>query len=146
MNEIVTKPALCLMEYFRSTWRSSTRRSRSGHGGRSQSETLIRELIGRQFPSHDVLGEEEGLVDTAATIAGTWIRWMEPPISRTASRYFAFRWRWSSKENASPGRLRSPRDEMFARTGKWGLPQPAAHSCFQDGELAECLVATASEP
>jgi len=62
-----------------------------------KSEILIRERIRARWPGHDILGEEQGLVDTAASIAGMSIRSMEPRISRMAFRCSASRWRWSTR-------------------------------------------------
>src|SRR5580698_6002202 len=44
------------------------------------SETLIRERIGQQFPSHDVLGEEQGLNDR-----GGDYRWYVDPLDGTTN-------------------------------------------------------------
>ena len=44
------------------------------------SETLIRERIGKQFPSHDVLGEEQGLNDQ-----GGEYRWYVDPLDGTTN-------------------------------------------------------------
>src|SRR5580698_63140 len=44
------------------------------------SETLIRERIGKQFPSHDVLGEEQGLNDQ-----GSDYRWYVDPLDGTTN-------------------------------------------------------------
>src|SRR3954465_196533 len=44
------------------------------------SETLIRERIRAQFPSHDVLGEEQGLSDS-----GSEYRWYVDPLDGTTN-------------------------------------------------------------
>ncbi len=44
------------------------------------SETLIRERISKQFPSHDVLGEEQGLNDQ-----GSDYRWYVDPLDGTTN-------------------------------------------------------------
>src|ERR1700687_572785 len=43
-------------------------------------EALIRERIGQQFPSHDVLGEEQGLNDQ-----GSDYRWYVDPLDGTTN-------------------------------------------------------------
>src|SRR6202008_3867391 len=43
-------------------------------------ETLIRERIAKQFPSHDVLGEEQGLNDR-----GSEYRWYVDPLDGTTN-------------------------------------------------------------
>jgi myo-inositol-1(or 4)-monophosphatase len=44
------------------------------------SEALIRERIGKQFPSHDILGEEQGLRDR-----GSEYRWYVDPLDGTTN-------------------------------------------------------------
>src|SRR5579864_4899542 len=44
------------------------------------SETLIRERVSQQFPSHDVLGEEQGLNDR-----GSEFRWYVDPLDGTTN-------------------------------------------------------------
>src|SRR6266567_7073994 len=44
------------------------------------SETLIRERVSKQFPSHDVLGEEQGLKDR-----GSDYRWYVDPLDGTTN-------------------------------------------------------------
>jgi myo-inositol-1(or 4)-monophosphatase len=45
-----------------------------------QSEALIRERISRQFPGHDIFGEEQGFVDT-----GSDYRWYVDPLDGTTN-------------------------------------------------------------
>ena len=45
-----------------------------------KSEILIRERIKRRWPSHDVMGEEQGLVDT-----GSDYRWYVDPLDGTTN-------------------------------------------------------------
>src|SRR5579862_7386148 len=44
------------------------------------SESLIRERVAKQFPSHDVLGEEQGLKDS-----GSEYRWYVDPLDGTTN-------------------------------------------------------------
>ena len=45
-----------------------------------ESEALIRERISKQFPTHDVLGEEQGLNDQ-----GSDFRWYVDPLDGTTN-------------------------------------------------------------
>jgi len=112
------------------------------------SETLIRERIGRQFPSHDVLGEEQGLNDR-----GGEYRWYVDPLDGTtnfAHGYpvfcvsLALERRDGKVGKRIAGVVYDPsRDELFTAVEGQGARlngQPIHVS--KVAQLKECLVAT----
>src|ERR1700723_3763390 len=122
------------------------------------SEGLIRERIAKQFPSHDVLGEEQGLNDQ-----GSDYRWYVDPLDGTTN--FAHGYpvfcvsmalehreleRRASKEQAEKqaqriaGVVYDPtRDELFsAEQGKGAHLNGAAIRVSQAAHLKESLLAT----
>jgi myo-inositol-1(or 4)-monophosphatase len=145
MNEIAHQAGALLMEYFRKHVAIEYKGEADlvTVADRS-SETLIRELIGRQFPSHDVLGEEEGLVDT-----GSDYRWYVDPLDGTTNfahgfPVFCVSMALELKGKRIAGVVYDPtRDEMFAAERGSGayLNQQRIH-VSKTANLAECLVAT----
>ena len=118
------------------------------------SETLIRERISQQFPSHDVLGEEQGLNDR-----GGDYRWYVDPLDGTtnfAHGYPVFCVSMAleklTHEDRAAGRdgrriagvVYDPtRDELFsAEQGKGAHLNGQAIRVSQATELKQCLVAT----
>jgi myo-inositol-1(or 4)-monophosphatase len=113
------------------------------------SEKLIRERITQQFPSHDVLGEEQGLDDQ-----GGDYRWYVDPLDGTtnfAHGYpvfcvsMALEHRPTSTEaKRVAGVVYDPtRDELFAaELGKGAQLNGVAISPSKAAQLKECLVAT----
>jgi len=112
------------------------------------SEALIRERIGKQFPTHDVLGEEQGLNDQ-----GGEYRWYVDPLDGTtnfAHGYpvfcvsLALEQRSGSSATRVAGVVYDPtRDELFAAAQGGGAQlngQPIRVSKI--AHLKECLVAT----
>jgi len=112
------------------------------------SEALIRERIGKQFPTHDVLGEEQGLNDQ-----GGEYRWYVDPLDGTtnfAHGYpvfcvsLALEQRSGSTATRVAGVVYDPtRDELFAAAQGGGAQlngQPIRVSKI--AHLKECLVAT----
>lgn len=112
------------------------------------SETLIRERISQQFPSHDVLGEEQGLNDK-----GSEYRWYVDPLDGTtnfAHGYpvfcvsMALEYRSENAAHRIAGVVYDPtRDELFSAAKGNGAHlnnQPIAVSKIT--QLRECLVAT----
>jgi myo-inositol-1(or 4)-monophosphatase len=117
------------------------------------SETLIRERIDKQFPSHDVLGEEQGLNDQ-----GSDYRWYVDPLDGTtnfAHGYpvfcvsMALEHRVLEQRERDQGRriagvVYDPtRDELFTAalgTGAYLNGRPIHVSTA--AQLKECLVAT----
>jgi myo-inositol-1(or 4)-monophosphatase len=117
------------------------------------SEALIRERIGRQFPSHDVMGEEQGLNDR-----GGEYRWYVDPLDGTTnfahgypvfcvSLALEYRPREQGSET-SANRIAAvvydpTRDELFSAAKGSGAQlndQPIRVSKIE--RLQECLVAT----
>ena len=112
------------------------------------SEALIRERIGKQFPSHDVLGEEQGLNDR-----GGEYRWYVDPLDGTtnfAHGYpvfavsLALEHRSEKAGKRIAGAVYDPsRDELFTAAEGQGAQlngQPIHVS--KVAQLKECLVAT----
>ena len=113
------------------------------------SEALIRERISQQFPSHDVLGEEQGLNDQ-----GSDYRWYVDPLDGTtnfAHGYpvfcvsMAVEHRAPGTEGARiAGVVYDPtRDELFsAEKGKGAHLNGSTIHVSKATQLKECLVAT----
>jgi myo-inositol-1(or 4)-monophosphatase len=112
------------------------------------SETLIRERIRQQFPSHDVLGEEQGLNDQ-----GSDYRWYVDPLDGTtnfAHGYpvfcvsMALEHRGQDHGRRIAGVVYDPtRDELFtAELGKGANLNGTPIQVSKAAQLKECLVAT----
>ena len=112
------------------------------------SEVLIRERIRQQFPSHDVLGEEQGLSDQ-----GGDYRWYVDPLDGTtnfAHGYpvfcvsMALEHRGDDQSRRIAGVVYDPtRDELFtAELGKGAHLNGAPIHVSKAAQLKECLVAT----
>src|SRR5690348_865636 len=109
-----------------------------------QSEALIRERIRAQWPSHDVMGEEQGLADT-----GSEYRWYVDPLDGTTNfahgfPVFCVSMGLEHKGRRVAGVVYDPtRDELFAAEQGSGayLNQQRIH-VSGTANLAECLVAT----
>jgi len=117
------------------------------------SEVLIRQRIARQFPSHDVLGEEQGLNDQ-----GSDYRWYVDPLDGTtnfAHGYpvfcvsMALEHRAGERSSESSSRriaavVYDPtRDELFAaEPGKGAQLNGKPIHVSKAAQLKECLVAT----
>jgi myo-inositol-1(or 4)-monophosphatase len=115
------------------------------------SEKLIRERISKQFPSHDVLGEEQGLNDQ-----GGEYRWYVDPLDGTtnfahgypvfcvslALEHRALEHRASARRVA--GVVYDPtREELFAaEAGKGAQLNGKAIQVSKAAQLKECLLAT----
>ena len=117
-------------------------------------EVLIRERIKQQWPSHDVLGEEQGLSDL-----GSEYRWYVDPLDGTTNfahgypvfcvsmglEYLAPEQRSSGK---SGGRIAAvvydpTRDELFsAEKGRGAQVNGGAIHVSKTARLKECLLAT----
>ncbi len=111
-------------------------------------EALIRERITQQFPSHDVLGEEQGLNDQ-----GSDYRWYVDPLDGTtnfAHGYpvfcvsIALEQRLQGVARRIAGVVYDPtRDELFtAELGKGAHLNGATIRVSKIAQLKECLVAT----
>ena len=112
------------------------------------SEALIRERIKKSFPTHDVLGEEQGLTDQ-----GGDYRWYVDPLDGTtnfAHGYpvfcvsMALEHRSVAEGQRVAGVVYDPtRDEMFtAERGKGAELNGKAIHVSKASQLKECLVAT----
>jgi myo-inositol-1(or 4)-monophosphatase len=109
-----------------------------------KSEALIRQRLREHWPSHDILGEEEGLQDT-----GSDYRWYVDPLDGTTNfahgfPVFCVSMALEYKGRRIAGVIYDPtRDELFAAeqgSGAYLNDQPIRVS--QIANLAECLVAT----
>lgn len=113
-------------------------------------EVLIRERVTQQFPSHDVLGEEQGLND----LGGDY-RWYVDPLDGTtnfAHGYPVFGVSLAVEErSAGPGHGRRiagvvydpTRDELFsAEQGRGAHLNGKPIHVSKASQLKECLVAT----
>jgi myo-inositol-1(or 4)-monophosphatase len=110
------------------------------------SEKLIRERISQQFPSHDVLGEEQGLND----LGGDY-RWYVDPLDGTtnfAHGYPVFCVSMAVEHRASSRRVAGvvydpTRDELFsAEEGKGAQLNGKPIQVSKAATLKECLLAT----
>jgi myo-inositol-1(or 4)-monophosphatase len=112
------------------------------------SEALIRERVGKQFPSHDVLGEEQGLNDR-----GGDYRWYVDPLDGTtnfAHGYpvfcvsMALERRAPEQARRIAGVVYDPtRDELFsAEQGRGAHLNGAPIHVSKAAQLKECLLAT----
>src|SRR5689334_2853892 len=110
------------------------------------SEALIRERIKKSFPSHDVLGEEQGLNDQ-----GGDYRWYVDPLDGTtnfAHGYPVFCVSMAVEHRASSRRVAGvvydpTRDELFsAEVGKGAQLNGKAIHVSKAATLKECLLAT----
>ncbi len=112
------------------------------------SEALIRERIAKQFPAHDVMGEEQGLNDRGAEY-----RWYVDPLDGTtnfAHGYpvycvsMAVERRSGSNGERVAGVVYDPtRDELFtAEKGKGAHLNGKPIRVSKAAQLKECLLAT----
>src|SRR5580693_2198126 len=106
------------------------------------SETLIRERIGKQFPSHDVLGEEQGLNDQ-----GSDYRWYVDPLDGTTNfahgyPVFCVSMALEHRGRRIAGVIYDPtRDELFAaEQGSGAYLNEQRIRVSQTANLRECLV------
>jgi myo-inositol-1(or 4)-monophosphatase len=109
-----------------------------------KSEALIRERIRAQWPSHDVLGEEEGLSDT-----GSEYRWYVDPLDGTTNfahgfPVFCVSMALQHKNETIAGVCYDPtRNEMFAaELGKGAYLNERPIHVSKTADLAESLLAT----
>jgi len=112
------------------------------------SEVLIRERVSKQFPSHDVLGEEQGLKDS-----GSEYRWYVDPLDGTtnfAHGYPVFAVSMGLEHRSRDGDARiagvvydPTRDELFtAEKGSGALLNGKPIHVSKAAQLKECLLAT----
>ena len=112
------------------------------------SEALIRERVSKQFPSHDVMGEEQGLNDR-----GSEYRWYVDPLDGTTNFAHGFpvfavsmalERRSQNEQVRVAGIVYDPtRDELFsAEKGKGAHLDGKPIQVSRISQLKECLVAT----
>jgi myo-inositol-1(or 4)-monophosphatase len=109
-----------------------------------QSEILIRERIRKNWPAHDVLGEEQGLADT-----GSDYRWYVDPLDGTTNfahgfPVFCVSLALEHKKQRIAGVIYDPtRDELFAAAkGSGAYLNQQRIRVSKTERLSECLVAT----
>ena len=109
-----------------------------------KSEILIRERIKNDWPTHDVLGEEQGLTDT-----GSDYRWYVDPLDGTTNfahgfPVFCVSIALEFRKQRIAGVVYDPtRDEMFAaEKGSGAYLNQQRIQVSKTANLAECLVAT----
>lgn len=109
-----------------------------------KSEALIRERIRKQWPTHDVLGEEQGLVDT-----GSDYRWYVDPLDGTTNFAHGFPVFCVSMAVEHQGQrvaavIYDPtRDELFtAQQGSGAYLNQQRISVSKITNLTECLLGT----
>ncbi len=145
MADIAREAGALLMDYFR----QNVKVEYKGEAdlvtvADRKSEALIRERIGRHWPTHDILGEEGGLADT-----GSDYRWYVDPLDGTTNfahgfPVFCVSMALDYKGKRIAGVIYDPtRDELFAAEKGSGayLNQQRIHVSGTEN-LAECLVAT----
>ena len=112
------------------------------------SEALIRDRVSKQFPTHDVLGEEQGLKDS-----GSEYRWYVDPLDGTTNFAHGFpvfcvslaiEHRTANDERRVAAVVYDPtRDELFsAEQGKGAQLNGKPIHVSKISQLKECLVST----
>ena len=150
MADIAREAGALLMEYFRQHVKVEYKGDADLVTVADRaSEILIRERIKARWPAHDVLGEEQGLVDT-----GSDYRWYVDPLDGTTNfahgfPVFCVSLGLQHKERLVAGVVYDPtRDELFAAelgSGAWLNQQRVQSSKMQASKIAnlsESLVAT----
>ncbi len=149
MSAIAREAGALLMQYFRQGLKIEYKGEADLVTAADRaSETLIRERIKSSFPSHDVLGEEQGLNDQ-----GGDYRWYVDPLDGTtnfAHGYpvfcvsMALEHRAAAATRRVAGVVYDPtRDDMFtAEHGKGAQLNGKPIKVSKAAELKECLLAT----
>jgi myo-inositol-1(or 4)-monophosphatase len=145
MGDIAREAGALVMEYFQ-------RRVAVEYKGEAdlvtiadrKSEALIRERIRQRWPTHDILGEEEGFKDT-----GSDYRWYVDPLDGTTNfahgyPVFCVSLGLEYKGKRIAGTVYDPtRDELFAaEQGSGAFLNQQRIRVSQISKLTECLVAT----
>lgn len=145
MAEIAREAGALLLEYFH----QHVRVEYKGEAdlvtvADRKSEALIRERIRKQWPSHDILGEEQGLVDT-----GSEYRWYVDPLDGTTNfahgfPVFCVSMALEHKGKRIAGVVYDPtRNELFAAGQGSGVTLNGQRiHVSRTAKLEECLVAT----
>ncbi len=148
MSAIAREAGSLLLEYFHSKLKIEYKGEADLVTAADRaSEALIRERIRREFPSHDVLGEEQGLSDR-----GSEYRWYVDPLDGTtnfAHGYpvfcvsMALECRAESASRIAAVVYDPTRDELFsAELGKGAQLNGQPIHVSKTTQLKECLVAT----
>jgi myo-inositol-1(or 4)-monophosphatase len=147
MAEIAREAGALLMEYFQRQVKVKVEYKGEADlvtAADRSSEVLIRERIKQHWPSHDVLGEEQGLVDT-----GSDYRWYVDPLDGTTNfahgfPVFSVSLGLEHQNRMIAGVVYDPtRDELFAaEQGSGAYLNQERIRVSKTANLAECLVAT----
>jgi myo-inositol-1(or 4)-monophosphatase len=149
MSEIAREAGKLLLEYFHQKLKIEYKGEADLVTAADRaSETLIRERVSQQFPSHDVLGEEQGLNDR-----GSEFRWYVDPLDGTtnfAHGYPVFGVSIALEHRAAGSARRiaavvydPTRDELFsAEQGRGAQLNGKPIHVSKAAQLKECLVAT----
>jgi len=145
MAEIAREAGALLMEYFQ----QHVKIEYKGDAdlvtvADRKSEMLIRERIKAHWPGHDILGEEQGLVDT-----GSDYRWYVDPLDGTTNfahgfPVFCVSMALEHKNQRIAGVVYDPtRDELFAaEQGSGSFLNKERIQVSRTANLAECLLGT----
>jgi myo-inositol-1(or 4)-monophosphatase len=145
MSEIAREAGTLLMQYFQQHLKVEYK----GEAdlvtvADRKSEAMIRERVRANWPSHDILGEEEGLVDT-----GSDYRWYVDPLDGTTNfahgfPVFCVSLALVHKKQRIAGVIYDPtRDELFAAgQGSGAYLNQQRIQVSKVANLSECLVAT----
>jgi len=149
MSAIAREAGALLLEYFRQKLKIEYKGDADLVTAADRaSEALIRERIAKQFPSHDVLGEEQGLNDR-----GGEYRWYVDPLDGTTNfahgyPVFCVSLALERRSGADAKRISAvvydpSRDELFsAEQGKGAHLNGGPIHVSKITQLKECLVAT----
>jgi myo-inositol-1(or 4)-monophosphatase len=149
MSAIAREAGALLMQYFHQGIKIEYKGDADLVTGADRaSEALIRERVSQKFPSHDVLGEEQGLNDQ-----GGDYRWYVDPLDGTtnfAHGYpvfcvsMALEHRVAGSSHRVAGVVYDPtRDELFtAERGGGAQLNGKAIQVSKAAQLKECLLAT----
>ncbi len=145
MSEIAREAGALLMEYFR----QHVKVEYKGDAdlvtiADRKSEILIRERIKKLWPAHDILGEEQGLIDT-----GSDYRWYVDPLDGTTNfahgfPVFCVSMALEYKHQRIAGVIYDPtRDELFAaELGSGAYLNQERIQVSKTAKLSESLVGT----
>src|SRR5580698_7279739 len=98
-----------------------------------KSEALIRERLREHWPSHDILGEEGGLLDTGSDSLVRRPARRHHQLCPRLSRLLRFHGTRAQGPARRRRHLRSHSRRTFCRrAGKWRLLEPAAYPCFKN--------------
>jgi len=149
MSAIAREAGSVLMQYFRQGLKIEYKGDADLVTAADRaSEALIRQRVAEQFPTHDVLGEEQGLKDS-----GSEFRWYVDPLDGTTNFAHGFpvfavsmavERRTDREQIRTAGVVFDPtRNELFsAEKGKGALLNGKPIHVSKAAQLKECLLAT----